>query len=193
MFNKANVVGILIKAKKHGLVFFDGEIVFAVSSWLRRDSLAVCAFDACGLCAVQWLLLCSFSSIRLIRLIRLIRFIRLMRLMFVDYVLFSDSSSVQSVRSEDDDEFVVLQKPIGEIRRAFGEMRDRWEPIFKDFESILNFDQVWILNQFWLLIFPRFRHSDMFEFDPKRRATICLPEDSYRWIPLWNWARQQFP
>merc|ERR1712107_817915 len=82
MFNKANVVGILIKAKKHGLVFFDGEIVFA------------------------------------------------------------------SVRSEDDDEFVVLQKPIGEIRRAFGEMRDR--------------------------------HSDMFEFDPKRRATICLPEDSYR-------------
>merc|ERR1711994_1086763 len=29
MFNKANVVGILIKAKKHGLVFFDGEIVFA--------------------------------------------------------------------------------------------------------------------------------------------------------------------
>ena len=57
-----------------------------------------------------------------------------------DYVLFSDSSSVQSVRSEDDDEFVVLQKPIGEIRRAFGEMRDRWEPIFKDFESILNFE-----------------------------------------------------
>ena len=57
-----------------------------------------------------------------------------------DYVLFSDSSSVQSVRSEDDDEFVVLQKPIGEIRRAFGEMRDRWEPIFKDFGSILNFD-----------------------------------------------------
>ena len=46
-------------------------------------------------------------------------------LMVVDYVLFSDSSSVQSVRSEDDDEFVVLQKPIGEIRRAFGEMRDR--------------------------------------------------------------------
>jgi len=82
MFNKANVVGILIKAKKHGLVFFDGEIVFA------------------------------------------------------------------SVRSEDDDEFVVLQKPIGDIRRAFGEMRDR--------------------------------HSDMFEFDAKRRATICLPEDSYR-------------
>merc|ERR1712032_1355363 len=78
----ANGVGILIKAKKHGLVFFDGEIVFA------------------------------------------------------------------SVRSEDDDEFVVLQKPIGDIRRAFGEMRDR--------------------------------HSDMFEFDAKRRATICLPEDSYR-------------
>lgn len=64
MFNKANVVGILIKAKKHGLVFFDGEIVFA------------------------------------------------------------------SVRSEDDDEFVVLQKPIGEIRRAFGEMRDRHADMF---------------------------------------------------------------
>ena len=31
----------------------------------------------------------------------------------------------QSVRSEDDDEFVVLQKPIGDIRRAFGDMRDR--------------------------------------------------------------------
>ena len=30
MFNRANIVGILIKAKKHGLVFFDGEIVFAV-------------------------------------------------------------------------------------------------------------------------------------------------------------------
>ena len=134
MFNKANVVGILIKAKKHGLVFFDGEIVFAVSSWLWFDSSAVRTFDVCWLCAVQWLLLCSFSSIRFIR------FIRLMRLMFVDYVLFSDSSSVQSVRSEDDDEFVVLQKPIGEIRRAFGEMRDRWEPIFKDFESILNFE-----------------------------------------------------
>merc|ERR1719260_24475 len=79
MFNRANIVGILIKAKKHGLVFFDGEIVFA------------------------------------------------------------------SVRSEDDDEFVVLQKPIGDIRRAFGEMRDR--------------------------------HSDMFEFDGKRRATIVLPSD----------------
>merc|ERR1712029_328685 len=47
MFNRANIVGILIKAKKHGL-FFDGEIVFA------------------------------------------------------------------SVRADDDDEFVVLQKPIGE-------------------------------------------------------------------------------
>ena len=34
---------------------------------------------------------------------------------------------LQSVRSEDDDEFVVLQKPIGDIRRAFGEMRDRWK------------------------------------------------------------------
>eukprot|EP00092_Neocalanus_flemingeri_P013824 GFUD01014912.1.p1 GENE.GFUD01014912.1~~GFUD01014912.1.p1 ORF type:complete len:416 (+),score=136.93 GFUD01014912.1:74-1249(+) len=79
MFNKANIVGILIKAKKHGLVFFDGEIVFA------------------------------------------------------------------SVRAEDDDEFVVLQKPIGEIRRAFNNMRDR--------------------------------HADMFEFDGKRRATICLPDD----------------
>ena len=59
MFNRANIVGILIKAKKHGLVFYDGEIVFA------------------------------------------------------------------SVRSEDDDEFVVLQKPIEEIRRAFSEMRGR--------------------------------------------------------------------
>ena len=64
MFNKANVVGILIKAKKHGLIFFDGEIVFAVSSWLWFDSSAVCAFDVCGLCAVQWLLLCLVSSIR---------------------------------------------------------------------------------------------------------------------------------
>ena len=34
MFNRANIVGILIKAKKHGLVFFDGEIVFAVSMGL---------------------------------------------------------------------------------------------------------------------------------------------------------------
>lgn len=79
MFNRANIVGILIKAKKHGLVFFNGEIVFA------------------------------------------------------------------SVRAEDDDEFVVLQKPIGEIRRAFNDMRGR--------------------------------HSDMFEFDGKRRATIVLPSD----------------
>ena len=38
---------------------------------------------------------------------------------------FSYISPPQSVRSEDDDEFVVLQKPIGDIRRAFGEMRDR--------------------------------------------------------------------
>jgi len=79
MFNRANIVGILIKAKKHGLVFFDGEIVFA------------------------------------------------------------------SVRAEDDDEFVVLQKPIGEIRKAFNEMRSR--------------------------------HTDMFEFNGKRRATIVLPSD----------------
>jgi len=79
MFNRANIVGILIKAKKHGLVFFDGEIVFA------------------------------------------------------------------TVRAEDDDEFVVLQKPIAEIRRAFNDMRGR--------------------------------HADMFEFDGKRRATICLPND----------------
>jgi len=64
MFNRANIVGILIKAKKHGLVFFDGEIVFA------------------------------------------------------------------SVRAEDDDEFVVLQKPIGEIRRAFNEMRGRHSEMF---------------------------------------------------------------
>jgi len=65
MFNRANIVGILIKAKKHGLVFFDGEIVFA------------------------------------------------------------------SVRAEDDDEFVVLQKPIGEIRRAFNEMRGRHADMFE--------------------------------------------------------------
>jgi len=65
MFNRANIVGILIKAKKHGLVFYDGEIVFA------------------------------------------------------------------SVRSEDDDEFVVLQKPIEEIRRAFNEMRARHVDMFK--------------------------------------------------------------
>merc|ERR1719266_407366 len=64
MFNRANIVGILIKAKKHGLVFYDGEIVFA------------------------------------------------------------------SVRSEDDDEFVVLQKPIEEIRRAFNEMRGRHAEMF---------------------------------------------------------------
>ena len=38
MFNRANTVGILIKAKKHGLVFFDGEIVFAVR-YLFRISL----------------------------------------------------------------------------------------------------------------------------------------------------------
>jgi len=65
MFNRANIVGILIKAKKHGLVFFDGEIVFA------------------------------------------------------------------SVRAEDDDEFVVLQKPIGEIRRAFNDMRGRHADMFE--------------------------------------------------------------
>lgn len=64
MFNRANIVGILIKAKKHGLVFFDGEIVFA------------------------------------------------------------------SVRADDDDEFVVLQKPIGEVRRAFNEMRERHADMF---------------------------------------------------------------
>ena len=88
MFNKANVVGILIKAKKHGLVFFDGEIVFAVSHIGHDggDSL----YDIWNI-----LLATSFNNIS------------------------------QSVRSEDDDEFVVLQKPIGDIRRAFGEMRDR--------------------------------------------------------------------
>jgi len=64
VFNRANTVGILIKAKKHGLVFFDGEIVFA------------------------------------------------------------------SVRSDDDDEFVVLQKPIAEIRMAFKEMRERHPDMF---------------------------------------------------------------
>ena len=52
----------------------------------------------------------------------------------------------KSVRAEDDDEFVVLQKPIADIRRAFNDMRGR--------------------------------HADMFEFDGKRRATICLPEDT---------------
>jgi len=65
MFNRANIAAILIKAKKHGLVFFDGEIVFA------------------------------------------------------------------SVRSDDDDEFVVLQKPIGEIRRAFSDMRSRHADMFE--------------------------------------------------------------
>ena len=73
MFNRANIVGILIKAKKHGLVFFDGEIVFAVS----RDN-------------------------------------------FSRHLSLSDKSDnniyLQSVRAEDDDEFVVLQKPIAEIR-----------------------------------------------------------------------------
>jgi hypothetical protein len=34
-------------------------------------------------------------------------------------------TALQSVRSEDDDEFVVLQKPIAEIRRAFADMRGR--------------------------------------------------------------------
>ena len=38
--------------------------------------------------------------------------------------------SFQSVRAEDDDEFVVLQKPIGEIRRAFNEMRGRHSEMF---------------------------------------------------------------
>ena len=86
MFNKANVVGILIKAKKHGLVFFDGEIVFAVSHIGHDggDSL------------------------------------------YLNILFETDFNNIsQSVRSEDDDEFVVLQKPIGDIRRAFGEMRDR--------------------------------------------------------------------
>ena len=50
------------------------------------------------------------------------------------------------MRAEDDDEFVVLQKPIGEIRRAFNEMRGR--------------------------------HSEMFVSDGKRRATICILNDS---------------
>ena len=71
MFNRANIVGILIKAKKHGLVFFDGEIVFAVS----RDTFSRHLSDK------------SNNNIYL-----------------------------QSVRAEDDDEFVVLQKPIAEIR-----------------------------------------------------------------------------
>ena len=34
------------------------------------------------------------------------------------------------MRAEDDDEFVVLQKPIGEIRRAFNEMRGRHSEMF---------------------------------------------------------------
>ena len=71
MFNRANIVGILIKAKKHGLVFFDGEIVFAVS----RD---------------------TFSRYQT--------------------NLITNNIYLQSVRAEDDDEFVVLQKPIAEIR-----------------------------------------------------------------------------
>ena len=82
MFNRANIVGILIKAKKHGLVFFDGEIVFAV----RYSN--------------------DFSLISSI------------------FVAF------QSVRADDDDEFVVLQKPIGEVRRAFNEMRGRHADMF---------------------------------------------------------------
>ena len=69
MFNRANIVGILIKAKKHGLVFFDGEIVFAVR-YLNSDNVTY--FELCY------------------------------------NILF------QSVRADDDDEFVVLQKPIGE-------------------------------------------------------------------------------
>ena len=71
MFNRANIVGILIKAKKHGLVFFDGEIVFAVS----RDTFSRHLSDK-----------------------------------------FNNNIYLQSVRAEDDDEFVVLQKPIAEIR-----------------------------------------------------------------------------
>ena len=69
MFNRANIVGILIKAKKHGLVFFDGEIVFAVR-YLNSDNVTY--FELCH------------------------------------NILY------QSVRADDDDEFVVLQKPIGE-------------------------------------------------------------------------------
>ena len=71
MFNRANIVGILIKAKKHGLVFFDGEIVFAVS----RDTFSRHQTN-----------------------------------------LITNNNYLQSVRAEDDDEFVVLQKPIAEIR-----------------------------------------------------------------------------
>ena len=44
MFNRANIVGILIKAKKHGLVFFDGEIVFAVR-YLNSDNVTY--FELC--------------------------------------------------------------------------------------------------------------------------------------------------
>ena len=39
-------------------------------------------------------------------------------------------SQFQSVRADDDDEFVVLQKPIGEVRRAFNEMRGRHADMF---------------------------------------------------------------
>ncbi len=34
------------------------------------------------------------------------------------------------MRADDDDEFVVLQKPIGEVRRAFNEMRGRHADMF---------------------------------------------------------------
>ena len=81
MFNRANIVGILIKAKKHGLVFFDGEIVFAV----------------------------RYST---------------------NFIIINKCFAFQSVRADDDDEFVVLQKPIGEVRRAFNEMRGRHADMF---------------------------------------------------------------
>jgi len=68
VLNKANTIGVLLKAKKYGLVYFNGEIVFA------------------------------------------------------------------SVRSEDDDEFVVLQTDIHKIRKAFSDMRARHADFF-EFEN----------------------------------------------------------
>ena len=64
----------------------------------------------------------------------------------------------QSVRSEDDDEFVVLQKPIGDIRRAFGEMRDRCKGIILNLISGL-YDQFKFNFKFHRVIpcaFPHF-------------------------------------
>ena len=48
--------------------------------------------------------------------------------------------SFQSVRAEDDDEFVVLQKPIQEIRQAFNEMRGQHSEMFVN-------DRSWAIQQ----------------------------------------------